>query len=97
MCDMSCDGWFVLPALTGAAQLQNSGNNSTAATAAGNITKCIQTTVITAITNCGPDHYSSRHVPSSWPTTAPVAGVLDEPYGQLIPRSKVAVQARQST
>ncbi len=31
------------------------------------------------------------------PIVRPVAGVLDEPYSQLIPLSEVAVQTRQST
>ncbi len=34
--------------------------------------------------------------PPPEPCLPPVAGVLDEPYSQLIPLSGVAVQARQS-
>ncbi len=68
-----------------------------AAAAAGNISKSIQPTVVTAITHVRPGHYSIRLVPASWPTPAPVAGVLYEPCSQINPLSRVAVQARQST
>ncbi len=73
MCTVLLDA--VPPALTGAAPMHNS-EIVAAAAAAGNISKSIQPTVVTAITHVRPGHYSIRHVPASWPTTAPVAGVL---------------------
>jgi len=41
--------------------------------------------------------YFYRYRRSEGGQGTPVAGVLDEPYSQLVPLSGLAVQARQST
>ncbi len=58
-------------------------------------TICVHIEVNDAVVRIGLVIFSLRY--RSFARILPVAGVLDEPYSQLIPHSRVAVQARQST